>query len=200
MHPLPYMLDISNWIASSSSNDSFIQQRINNPKEVHVFLCQLKRGKNLKINWATSSDCIFQLLGCVASSCPDLQVLELGDSVHPGPFHLEAILALLLGDSRDLLPPAVTKDMGHDLHFYQFPQECVSKICKTLRHLSVFGESTIIEENKPSAFLLRHLLAIQFLDVKFNKAKISNSTTHAKVFWLWCRVSRVLELLRCYIV
>jgi len=125
---------------------------------------KLEKLTELDLNWAEDSKVMASFFAALATSCPLLKHLKLGDQVQ---FGIKQRLALVLGTNAHLLPQFVVEKMD-DL---QFGDEYVTPLCQSLESLTVLGGSQQVRyvedgdeeecfciRNTPSmVFLLRHI-------------------------------------------
>ena len=148
---------------------------------------KLEKLTELDLNWAEDSKVMASFFTALATSCPQLKHLKLGDKVQ---FGNKQQLALVLGKAAHFLPQFVVEQMDN----LQFADEYVTPLCQSLESLTVLGGSQQVRyvedgdeqecfciRNTPSmVFLLRHIRQLRKMQMerrsKFKCTRCSHSS------------------------
>jgi len=148
---------------------------------------KLEKLTELDLNWAEDSKVMASFFTALATSCPQLKHLKLGDKVQ---FGNKQQLALVLSKTAHFLPQFVVKQMEN----LQFADEYVTPLCQSLESLTILGGSQQVRyvedddeqecfciRNTPSmVFLLRHIRQLRKLQMerwsKFKCTRCSHSS------------------------
>lgn len=147
----------------------------------------------LDLIWPSSLTSCRSFFTDIGTSCPNLQQLKMGDLKHPLKTDLQHQIALVIGKNVELLSSQFwEKEEGPDcdLHRFQFAEEHLTPICKSLKHLEICDK---VNKLVPSisiqalAFLLRHIPGLEKLELL--------SSYGLDRGWTGSRTGRAIELL-----
>ena len=142
----------------------------------------MKNLTKLELAWPRIDDNSgYQFLSDIGNSCPTVKHLKLGNKRHPFDFFMFESLALVIGDRTSLFPSGIMRHPNGIAQQFQFAEENVTGICRSLESLSVWstlrtGPPPVMLSRRmrafPSsslvsfmAFLLRHIPRLQKLGV-----------------------------------